>query len=87
MVPVKRIERPGQIGARVSIGTKDYEVTFATAGPTGGHMRVFQGSRIVLDRPLATDVEDDYRKWSDDPRYETWMTRPEYRNFIGARNP
>jgi hypothetical protein len=87
MVPVKRIERPGQTGAKVTVGKKDYEVTFATAGPTGGHIRVSEPGRIVLDRPLAAGVEDNYQKWSDDPRYETWMTRPEYRNFIGPRKP
>jgi len=85
MVPVERIDRPGQMGAKVTIGTSDYEVTFATAGPTGGHIRVSQGGRTTLDRPLATDVEDNYEKWSEDPRYETWMTRPEYGNFIGSR--
>jgi hypothetical protein len=87
MIPVERIERPGQIGARVTMGSTDYEATFTTAGPTGGHIRVSQDGRIVLDRPLAADIEDNYQKWSDDPRYETWMTQPEYRNFIGARKP
>ena len=87
MLPVEPIERPGQTGARVTIGAKNYEVTFATAGPTGGHIRVLQAGTILLDRPLAADIEDNYQKWSDDPRYETWMTRPEYRNFIGAGKP
>jgi len=33
----------------------------------------------------ATEVEDNYEKWSEDPRYEAWMTRPEYRNFIDGQ--
>jgi len=65
-------------------GAKSYEVTFATAGPTGGHIRISQNGAILLDRPLATDVEDNYQKWSEDPRYRGWITRPECRNFIGA---
>ena len=42
---------------------------------------------MVVDRALAAGIEDNYAKWSGDPRYKTWMTRPEYRNFIGAREP
>jgi len=87
MVPAERIERGGQVGAKVSVGTTEYEVTFATAGPTRGHIRIARAGKVLLDRPLATDVEDNYQKWSDDPRYDTWMTRPEYRNFIGVRKP
>jgi len=83
MVPVEGIERPRQMGARVTVGTTDYEVTFATGGPVGGHIRVMQGGEITLDRPLASGVEDNYQKWAEDPRYEIWMTRPEYRNFLG----
>ena len=83
MIPVEGIERPGQMGAKVTVGTTDYEVIFATAGPTGGHIRVTQAGKTTLDRPLAAAVEDNYRKWSADPRYEAWMTRPEYRNFMG----
>jgi hypothetical protein len=82
MVPVERIERENQIGAKVSMGTTAYKVTFATAGPTGGHIRVEQTGKVVLDRALAAEVEDNYDKWSEDSRYEAWMTRPEYRNFI-----
>ena len=85
VVPVERIERPGQVGASVTVGTKDYEVTFGTAGPTGGHIRVSEAGRTVLNRPLADGVEDNYQKWSVDPRYEKWTTRPEYRSFIGPR--
>ena len=82
---VENIERDGQIGAKVTMGTTDYEVTFATAGPTRGHIRVAKAGKVVLDRALATEVEDNYEKWSEDSRYEAWMTRPEYRNFIDAQ--
>ena len=71
------------MGAKVTVGTTDYEVTFATDGPVGGHIRVTQAGKLTLERPLATEVEDNYQKWAEDPRYEGWMTRPEYRNFFG----
>ena len=80
-----RIERPGQVGTRVTVGTMIYEVAFATAGPLGGHIKISQRAHAVLDRAFATGVEDNYKKWRDDPRYKTWLTRQEYKNFIGAR--
>jgi len=87
MVPVERIEQEGRIGAKVKLGTTAYEVTFTMAGQTGGHIRVAQADKVVLDRALAAEVEDDYEKWSEDPRYEAWMNRPQYRNFVdGHRN-
>jgi hypothetical protein len=82
MAPVQRIERLGQVGARVTLGVKLCEVTFATEGPLAGHIRISQAGEVVVDRVLATGVEDNYTKWASDPRYRTWMTRPEYRNFI-----
>jgi hypothetical protein len=85
MAPVERIERPGQVGARVTVGETDYEVTFATQGPPGGQFKVSKAGRLVVDRALTAGVENNYTKWSGDPRYKTWMTRPEYKSFIGAR--
>ena len=88
MVPAESIERDGQTGAKVTVGPAAYEVTFATDGPTRGHIRVARAGKVLLDRPLAAEVEDSYEKWSEDPRYEAWMTRPEYRSFIGnQKNP
>ena len=60
------------------------EITFVTTGPLGGHMRITPSGKVVVDRDLAAGVEDHYRQSSDDPRYRTWMTRPEYKSFIGA---
>jgi hypothetical protein len=84
MPPVERIEKDGRPGASIALGGRRYEVTFATAGPVAAHVTITEGGRTVLDRDLATRVEDDYRKWSSDPGYTRWTTQPEYRNFIGA---
>jgi len=40
---------------------------------------------VVLDCALAAEVKDNYGKWSEDSRYEAWMTRPEYRSFIDGQ--
>jgi hypothetical protein len=84
MPPVERIEKNGRPGASIGLGGRRYEVTFATAGPVAAHVAITEGGRTILDRDLATRVEDDYRKWSSDPLYTRWTTQPEYRNFIGA---
>jgi hypothetical protein len=86
MAPVERIDRAGQVGARVTVGTTACEVIFATEGPPSGRIRIAQAGKVVVDRALAAGIEDNYSKWSGDPRYKTWITRPEYRNFIGARD-
>jgi len=83
---VERIERQGQIGAKVTVGNTVYEVTFISAGQLGGHIRVQQSGELILDRGLASGIEDNYRKWAADPRHKTWINRPEYRNFIGAQD-
>jgi hypothetical protein len=87
MVPVEPIEGSKKIGARLKIGANDYEITFATAGPMGGHIRISEAATVLLDRSLAVNIEDNYKKWSNDPRYDTWMTHFEYRNFVGAGEP
>ena len=84
MPPVELVEQPGQVGAQVTVGTRRYQVTFATAGPVGGHIAIAEGGKPILDRALAGNVEDNYGKWAADPRYKTWTTRPEYRSFIGG---
>jgi len=85
MLPAERIERLGQTGVQITMESTVAEVTFAAAGPVGGHIRISQSGKVVLDRPLAAGVEDNYRKWGDDRCYKTWMTQPEYKNFIGAK--
>jgi hypothetical protein len=67
----ERIERQGQVGAMVTVKDTVYEVTFVPAGQPGGHIRVQQSGRLILDRGLASGIEDNYRKWATDPRYKS----------------
>lgn len=83
MPPAQAVEEGGQVGARLTLGERVCQVVFATSGPPAGRIRLTEAGKTLLDRPLATAVEDNYAKWSSDPRYKVWTTRPEYRNFIG----
>ncbi|HUT32607.1 MAG TPA: heparinase II/III family protein [Planctomycetota bacterium] len=87
MPPIERVEQGGQVGARLTLGGRECEVTFATSGPVAARLRITEAGRTLVDRPLADNVEDHYRKWSEDPRYKAWTTRPELRNFIGTEEP
>ncbi|KPJ54561.1 MAG: hypothetical protein AMS16_04675 [Planctomycetes bacterium DG_58] len=85
MVPVERIQRGKSIGAKVTVATKVYEVTFNATGKVGGHVKVTDAGNLVLDRDLVDHVEDNYKGWKDDPRYHEWMTNPHMRAVIGEK--
>jgi hypothetical protein len=84
MPAVERVEQRGHVGAKVTMAAGTCQVMFATSGAVGGTIAFTQAGKTVT-RPLARAVEDHYEKWSSDPRYKVWTTRPEYRSFIGAR--
>ena len=62
------------LGARVIVGGRKYEVTFASSGLLAGHITIADGGKKVLGRVLARAVVEDYAEWPDDPRYATRTT-------------
>jgi hypothetical protein len=69
----------GQQGVRLTLHGKTIEVCFTTAGPARGSIKIGDGQPL----PLPESVEDNYRRWKDDPRYRDWMTEPGVRAVIG----
>ncbi len=65
MAPVEQIEGPGRAGARLTVGETTWEVTFATEGPLGGHIRRHGGSAPPLDRPLTYQVQPQSGIWGE----------------------
>jgi len=86
MFPVSTIDQDGLAGAGFSADGLEVEVAFATHGDLGGRIKLVRGVHLICDRPLATRVEDDYRKWSPDPRFQAWTTNPHMRAVIGAND-
>ena len=86
MFPVRKIEKDGQAGAAFTADGTDVEVTFAKAGEPAGHVKLARNGKVLCDRPLASTVEDDYQKWSTDPRFKDWMTSPHMRAVIGDKD-
>jgi len=79
---VSLVKAGGRAGAKIVLGPKAYEVTFSTAGPTGGKIRMTDGGKAVVDEALVTKVEDNYDRWNADPRYKEWMTNEYMRTVI-----
>jgi heparin/heparan-sulfate lyase len=78
MFPVEVIENEREAGVRFVVDGIDVEAAFTKAGrvPSGcaGRIRLAKGGRVIAARPLACDVQDDYRKWSTDPRSTDWSS-------------
>ena len=85
MFPVEKIEKDGQVGAKFTAGGSDVEVTFARTGEVAGHIKITRGGKAIRDRALAAGIEDNYQKWSSDPRFNGWMTSPYMRAAIGEK--
>jgi hypothetical protein len=72
-----RIVTAADVPPKANTAPEGQDVTWKSVGPGGGGW-----IQSILWDP--TDAETLYEKWSEDSRYEAWMTRPEYRNFIGG---
>jgi hypothetical protein len=77
------VERTGPAGVLFTADGMTVEATFAPAGPVGGRLKLTRGGSVLVDRPLADRVEDDYRKWASDERHREWMTNDSLRAVIG----
>lgn len=79
---VSLLKVAGRTGAKILVGGKSYEVTFNSAGETGGHIRLSDAGKVIADEALVTRIEDNYDRWKDDPRYADWMTNEFMRTVI-----
>lgn len=86
MFPVETIEGAGQAGAKFSAHGVEVSVTFATSGEVGGHIRLIRNGKSIYDHALANGVEDNYKKWSSDTRFDAWTTNPYMRVVIGGKD-
>ena len=84
MAPVEKISGRNAVGVRVTVGARIFEVTFATEGDAGGHVKLTENGRALVDRDLADQVHDSYTRWKDEPQHREWMTNPHMRSVIGA---
>jgi hypothetical protein len=86
MFPVKTIEKNGKVGVQFSADGSDVEVSFAKTGDVAGYIKITKGGKVVCDRALAAEIEDNYQKWNNDPRFKEWMTNPYMRSWIGEKD-
>jgi len=83
MFPVEVIEAASWTGAKFSVDGLDVTATFAATGEVSAHLRLARHGEVICDRPLAKGVEDDYAKWTSDPRFNAWRTNHYMRAAIG----
>jgi len=71
----------GRVGASIRDGDRTVRVLFNRTGALGGQL-VLSGPVGRSDFTLVDRVDDSYRHWSADPRYEKWMTEDRFRFII-----
>jgi hypothetical protein len=86
MFPVEKITKNGRVGVKFRADGSDVEVLFAHSGDVAGHIKISKAGKVVCDRALASEIEDNYQKWSGDPRFKDWMTNPYLRSVIGEKD-
>ncbi len=57
MDDVERIDDEGMVGTRIYAGDRTIEVSFATEGDVGGHVRITRGEDALTDRALTEEVQ------------------------------
>jgi len=77
------IDRGDQVGAVVTVQNQTFAVTFNQAGPIGGHIRITEGDKALVDKDLVDRVQDTYEDWKGDRRHGAWTTNPQLRSLIG----
>jgi hypothetical protein len=85
MFPVEKIVKNGRVGVSFRTDGSDVAVTFAPTGDVAGHIKITRDGKEICNRALAAGVEDNYQKWSGDPRFQDWMTSPYMRSLIGEQ--
>ena len=87
MAPCEIVRKGAAVGARVTTKDGTVEVVFNDTGKTGGHVTITKADRPVVDRDLATEIEDHYDRWKLHPDYEKWMSDPFRRSVVLGVNP
>jgi hypothetical protein len=84
MFPVETIEDANQISVRFVADGIEVYAAFSKAGSVGGLIRLAKGGQVIAARGLASAVEDHYRQWKTDPRFQDWSTDPAIRAVMGG---
>ena len=87
MTPCELVERDGMVGTRVRGTGWTVEVLFRDKGRLGGHITIRRAGRPAVARPLATTIDDNYRRWKDHGDYAKWTTDPCRRSVVLGTTP
>ena len=87
MVPCVSVQKDGMLGARVETAGATVEVLFSNSGAVSGKITVEKGGKKLVDRALASGIEDNYDRWKSHPDYQKWTTDPFKRSAVLGKNP
>ena len=87
MTPCAPVAHGGMVGAKVVAAGRTVEVLFRDKGQVGGHITVEHAGQTVVDRALATTIDDNYLRWKDHPDYGKWTTDPYRRSVVLGSTP
>ena len=72
----------GQAGAAFAYEGRNYTVLFSRQGPPSGHVKIEEGGKTTLDRPLADGIRDSYENWKGTPLFDQWMHQERFKPYI-----
>lgn len=87
MADCQAVSGVNRAGAQVTVGNGTVEVVFNATGGVGGHVTIVRDGKKVVNRDLATKIEDTYERWRGHPDYDKWMTDSARRSVVLGKNP
>ncbi|MDD7986154.1 hypothetical protein PQO01_14475 [Lentisphaera marina] len=82
LAQVKLLEESNSYGVRIEDEGKVWELTFNKDGGGKGKISLKQDGKSIISEHLPSKVEDTYKAWEKDPRYENWIRDKRYRLVI-----
>jgi hypothetical protein len=78
----KLVEEAGQSGIAFTYDSMSYTVFFNREGAVGGHIKIEDNGKTVIDRPLAPQVRDTLENWKGAPLFDKWMHEDRFKTYV-----
>ena len=78
----KLVEEAGQSGITFTYDNKSYTVLFNREGAVGGHIKIEENGKTVIDRDFVQQVRDTYENWKGTPLFDQWMHEDRFKTYV-----
>ena len=79
---IELIKSNDEVGAKIHYNNQQWFVSFAKTGQGGGKIQLTDGEKSIVHETLPTEVEDTYKNWNTDKRYQQWISDSRFRLVI-----